>query len=229
MKAVLFDLDNTLYPEIEFVKSGFRTVARYLISRYDLNEESLLAQMLEILQKDGRGKVFNILLHNLGLYQEEMVKLLVYIYRSHKPMIRLYGDSMATIDYLKRCSMCLGILTDGMASVQRSKITALGLESFIDAIICTDELGRECCKPSVVPYKIALDLFDASPSHAAYIGDDPTKDFLGPNSMGMLTIQLKRDMHHSSITNAISEPASAKFVVRRLGDILPIIEGKRNA
>ena len=151
MKAVLFDLDNTLYPEIEFVKSGFRTVARYLSSRFDMNEDSLFTQMLDILERDGRGKVFDNLLYELGLYQEERIKLLVYLYRSHKPSISPYRDCVLTFEHLKHWGMRLGILTDGMASVQRNKIAALGLEDVLDAIMCTDELGSEYWKPSVVP------------------------------------------------------------------------------
>lgn len=228
MKAVLFDLDNTLYPEIEFVKSGFRTLARYLSSRYHFNGDSLFTQMLDILQRDGRGKVFDSLLHNLGLYTEEKVKLLVYLYRSHCPTIHLYEDALATLQHLRRCGMRLGIVTDGMASVQRNKIAALGLESLFDVIICTDELGRECWKPSTIPYKIALDLLQVSSSEAVYVSDDPSKDFLGPNSIGMPTIQVKRQIQQN-MTDVIPESARPKFVVKGLEEILPIIGGKCSA
>lgn len=222
MKAVLFDLDNTLYPEIEFVRSGFRTVARYLSSRYNFNEDFLFTQMLDILQRDGRGKVFDSLLQNLGLYMEEGVKLLVYLYRSHRPVIYLYEDVLPTLEHLRRCDIRLGIVTDWMASVQRNKITALGLESLFHVIVCTDELGQDCGKPSTIPYKVALELLQVSSSEAAYVGDDPSKDFLGPNSIGMLTIHVKRQVPQSMI-NVIPEPARAKFVVSGLEEILPII------
>lgn len=226
MKAVLFDLDNTLYPEMEFVKSGFRAVAHYLSARYHLDEESLFAQTIDILQNVGRGKIFDNLLYNLGLYQEERVKVLVYIYRSHKPTINLYEDSLPTFMNLKDCGIRLGILTDGMASMQRNKIAALGLEGVFDAIVCTDELGKEFWKPSIIPYKVALDLLEVSPSEAAYVGNDPAKDFVGANSMKMLTIQVTRDTHRDFTPNGIPEPARANFIVRRLEETLPIIEGK---
>jgi putative hydrolase of the HAD superfamily len=229
MKAVLFDLDNTLYPEIEFVKSGFRAVARYLSSRYHFHEDFLLTHMLSVLQKDGRGKVFDSLLHELGIYQEERVKLLVYLYRSHKPNIGPYKDCVPTFQHLRHRGMRLGVLTDGIASVQRNKIAALGLEDVLDAIVCTDELGSEYWKPSVVPYKLALELLGVSPSNAAYVGDDPSKDFLGPNSMGMLTIQVAREVNQNPVTNVTPEGAAARFVVKELEDTLTILEGKTNA
>lgn len=229
MKAVLFDLDNTLYPEIEFVKSGFRTVARYLNSRYHFSEDSLFTQMLDILQRDGRGKVFDSLLDNLGLYTEDGVKLLVYLYRSHCPTIRLYEDVLPTLEALKCYGTRLGVVTDGMASVQRNKIAALGLQNLFDAIVCADELGKECWKPSTISYKVALDLLQVSPSEAVYVGDDPSKDFVGPNLIGMLTIQVKRQMQQHFMPEAIPEPNGAKVIVERLEEILPIVGGKRNA
>lgn len=228
MKAVLFDLDNTLYPEIEFVKSGFRTVARYLSSRYHFDESALFTQMLHILQRDGRGKVFDTLLHKLNLYTEERVKLLVYLYRSHCPTICLYEDTLPTLEYLRRRGMLLGIVTDGMASVQRNKITALGLDKLFDVIICTDEMGKECWKPSVIPYKAALDFLQVRSSEATYVGDDTSKDFLGPNSLGMLTIQVNRSMQKNSI-DIISGATKAKFVVKELREILAIVEGRNDA
>lgn len=229
MKAVLFDLDNTLYPEIEFVESGFGTVAHYLSSRYHFSEDSLFTQMLDIMQRDGRGKVFDSLLYNLGLYTEEKVKLLVYLYRSHRPTIHLFEDVLPTLEHLRNCSMRLGIVTDGVASVQRNKIAALGLENLFDAIVCTDELGGECWKPSTIPYKVALELLQVTPLEAIYVGNDPSKDFLGPNSIGMLTIQVKRQMQQNSMPDVVPEAAGARLVIQGLEDILSLIGGKYNA
>ena len=185
MKAVLFDLDDTLYPEMEFVKSGFRVVARYLSERYNLDEKVLFAQLLHILQTDGRGKVFDTLLVEQGLYTDDLVKLLVYLYHSHQPSIRVYEEVLPTLERLRHYGVHLGLVTDGMASVQRNKIRALGLEDSLDVIICTDEIGKDCWKPSTVPFKIALDLLRCSPSEAVYVGDDPSKDFLAPNSLAI--------------------------------------------
>lgn len=228
MKAVLFDLDNTLYPEIEFVKSGFRAVARYLVSKHHFSEDLIVKQMLDILEKDGRGKVFDSSLHNLGLYSEDMVKLLVFIYRSHHPRIQLYSDVLPTLKKLRSWSLRMGIITDGMASVQRNKIASLAFDKIFDAIVFSDEIGREFWKPSTMPYKVALNLLQISPLESAYVGDDPSKDFLGSNSIGMYTIQVKREMQQNK-TDVIPEPARARVIVKKLDEILPIIKEKRNA
>jgi len=226
MKAVLFDLDDTLYPEIEFVKSGFSSIARYLSLRYHIDKYTLFNQMLDLLQRDGRGKVFDTLLRNLNLYTEEKVRLLVYLYRSHRPTIHLYEDALPTLEHLIHRNICLGLVTDGMASVQRNKIAALKLESLFDVIVCTDELGREYWKPSTTPYNIALDFLEVTPLETTYVGNDPSKDFLGANILGMSTIQVRRSEQQNCAPDEIPESAAAKIAIKGLNAILPIVGAK---
>jgi len=228
LKAVLFDMDDTLYPESDFVKSGFRAVSCYLRSKYGLAEDWLLDEMLRILQRDGRGKVFDTLLENLGLYSDDHIKLLVYIYRSHRPTIYPFRDVLPIVDNLKKDGLRLGIVTDGMGSVQRNKIAALGMESLFDVIVCTDELGREYWKPSVVAFKIALELLQVSATQAAYVGDNVHKDFVGPNSIGMLTIQVRKQDVQNVRAEGLYDPLlSARFIVDELKEIRTLIRGRR--
>lgn len=229
MRAVIFDLDGTLYPELEFVRSGFREVARYLDARYHLGEARVLDLLLEKLRAEGRGRVFDGVLRELGVYTEERVRLLLFLYRSHRPEIRLHGDVLPTLEELGRRGVRLGLVTDGMASVQRRKIAALGLEGVLDAIVCSDELGGDCWKPSAVPYRIALDLLGAAPLDAAYVGDDVRKDFLWPNSAGMLTIEVRREVPGGADPRPVPEASRARAVVSRLEDILPLVEGSVHA
>ena len=64
---LIFDLDDTLYKEREFVKSGFKAVSRYLHFKFNLNEKKIFLQLLKILKKNGRGKIFDILCFQLKL------------------------------------------------------------------------------------------------------------------------------------------------------------------
>ncbi len=81
MKAILFDLDDTLYLEMEFVESGFRAVAHYMASKYAIDKELMLQQLLHILSRDGRGKVFDTLPSQYRLYAEDLVKTLISFFR----------------------------------------------------------------------------------------------------------------------------------------------------
>lgn len=224
MNSVIFDLDNTLYDEMEYVKSGFRFVSSYLSSKYNLNNEEVFSQMIDILEKDGRGSIFNTLLERIGLYSEEIIHLLVYLYRSHVPEIKLYDDVLSVFNSLRDLNFRIGIITDGRASVQKNKVAALDLEKYVNIIIYTDKLGFENWKPSTIPYKIALELLNSSPDESFYIGDDPYKDFLGPQLMGMKTIQIKRDIEENYWANKGFMKTKPNFLVDNLEDILPLIK-----
>ena len=192
MKAVIFDLDDTLYEERQFVESGFRAVAHVLAKRSGRTETALFARMLEILQAQGRGAIFDTLLAEVspGSHTPDEVRLLLYVYRSHRPAIALFPEARPTLALLREAGYRLGIVTDGAGTVQRNKIAALDLEPLVDAVVCTDEIGREWWKPSTTPFNVALALLDVAAADAAYVGNDPGKDFAGPNALGMRTIQI---------------------------------------
>jgi putative hydrolase of the HAD superfamily len=192
VKAVLFDLDDTLYPERTFVESGFRAVSRFLATRHDLQEDRVAARMLEILDAEGRGKVFDRVLEEAGLLSEWRVRLLLHVYRTHRPTISLFEDVVPSLTKLRERGVWLGIVTDGMASVQRRKMSALGIERYVDVVVCSDELGPEGWKPSPVAFQAALELLEIAPEEAAYVGDNVLKDFAGPNRLGMLSVVIRR-------------------------------------
>ena len=228
MKVVIFDLDDTLYDEYEFVKSGFKVVAAYLSSRYELDKNDIFTRLCEITKRDGRGKVFNTLLSNLGLYSLERVQTLIYIYRSHLPKIFLEKRVVYYLNTLRKKGLLLGIVTDGKSSVQSRKVEALGLKDYFDLILCSDELGREYWKPSTVPFKVVLDLLKTPPEKAVYVGDNVRKDFYGPNLMGLLTIQLRKWLKRENDQNDqphsfLSTDFHAKYVVEELEEINTII------
>lgn len=225
MKAILFDLDNTLYPEIEYVKSGFRCVSSYLNSKYDLDKEEIFFRLIDLFEKNGRGKIFDSLLKELGLYSNKNIHLLIYLYRSHFPKIKLYDDTIFVINALKKLDLQIGLITDGRASVQQNKVFALKLDSMFDIIIYTDKLGFENWKPSPLPFKIALDLLNSTPNEVIYVGDDPYKDFSGPKSIGMKTIQIKRNIKETYWKDKGFKKTNANFLVNDLEEIIGIIEG----
>ncbi|MGA9977248.1 MAG: HAD hydrolase-like protein [Candidatus Sulfotelmatobacter sp.] len=191
LQAILFDLDNTLYPEEEFVMSGFRAVANCLAARENLDAEKLHKRMLHILHTQGRERVFNTLLAELKLDSNIWLRTLLLVYRSHQPAINLFPGVADALGTLKKRGVRLGLITDGTASVQRRKIAALDLERHMDVIVCTDELGAGCAKPSTVPFEVALNLLGVAPNRAAYVADDVQKDFAGPNRLRIKSVQVR--------------------------------------
>ncbi|MCI4625219.1 MAG: HAD hydrolase-like protein [Candidatus Magnetoovum sp. WYHC-5] len=219
MKAVFFDLDDTLYPERKFVTNGFWVCARFLAKRYGLDKGDVFSKFYLRFMSKGRKQIFDVALKELGIYSDDLVKLLVYLYRCRKPEIELYDDARPTISHLKDMGFLTGLITDGMASVQKNKVAALNIEGLFDIIVYTDEICPECWKPSSVPFKIALELLNVEASHAYYVGDNTQKDFDGPLKLGMGAIYINRE-------KKVTPEIAGVHVIQTLSDVLSIVSNE---
>ncbi len=195
MAAVLFDLDDTLYPELTFVHGGLRAAADRLGRRTGQARERLFERMVAIHEADGRGRIFDTLVAEIAAQDPVLVPLLIFAYRSHEPRIAVFDDVAPVLAALRNAGIRLGLVTDGLASVQRRKVEALGLDELVDVVVPTSELGPGVDKRSPVGHLVALDILGVPPSAATYVGNDPRKDFIGARAAGMSTIRV-RDMPH---------------------------------
>jgi putative hydrolase of the HAD superfamily len=224
MNAVIFDLDNTLYCERDYVESGFNRVASYLSSKNNLDKNVLFNRLIDIFEFNGRGSIFDVLLKEYGLYSELNVYLCVYLYRSHTPDIKLYSNVLSVLKCLRELNLQLGIITDGRASVQKNKVAALDLEDYFDIIVYTDKLGEANWKPSTIPYEVALKLLNSNPDESVYIGDDPFKDFTAPKKLGMKTIMVESEVMESYWADKGFEPTEADYFVTELKEVISIVK-----
>jgi putative hydrolase of the HAD superfamily len=190
IKAVIFDLDGTLYDEIQFVLSGFREVSKHLCSRYNLNYAEVYNVLVSDFEHGLRRKNFDILLEKMRL--KGNVKELVKIYRAHIPDISLYEDAKEILPKLKG-KYKLGIITEGYKKTQENKISVLGIKEYFDVIIIAYADGKAYGKLSTKPFKMALNRIAVKPEECIYVGNDPAKDFLGANKLGIHTVRVKRE------------------------------------
>jgi putative hydrolase of the HAD superfamily len=183
IQALIFDLDDTLYPEKDFVTSGYQAVARHLASRYGCSYDFAFSTMMTTLDTLGRAKVFPTLLVRLPSVSIPLAEL-VAVYRQHRPLICLFPGYLGLLKDLAR-RYRLGVITDGLPEVQERKIRALGLEGVMEKILYTWEYGSEKQKPHPLPFSMMLEALKADPESALYIGDNPQKDCKGAHGIGM--------------------------------------------
>jgi putative hydrolase of the HAD superfamily len=189
--AWIFDLDDTLYCEHDYVRSGFRAVAAHLAERHRIPAAELYKEMVRVWQEDGRGRVFDRVCAKFRL--NDPVADLVEVYRGHEPDISLYEDARQLMDAARERGVKLGLITDGDARAQRRKIRALGIEKWISAVVVSDELGGpECWKPHPLPYEMAARQLGVPLHECVYVGDNPHKDFVTARKLGMGTIRIIR-------------------------------------
>lgn len=197
IKAILFDLDDTLYPERDFVFSGFRAVSEWVQSRLGLPSDSCFRRLQELFREGVRKDTFNVWLAECCPDRLGMVADLVQVYRNHIPRISPYSEVVPVLSRL-RDSYVLGLVTDGLCDVQERKLAALDLTHLLSAVVFSDSLGIDAWKPSPVPYKAALAELGVQAFDAVYVGDNPLKDFLGARRAGLWSIRVQRpECEHS--------------------------------
>jgi putative hydrolase of the HAD superfamily len=197
---VAFDLDDTLYPEETFVRSGFRAVAALLSRRWDVSEDEALNIMWDSLERHGRGTQFDDVVAALGLRGRQSVRELVRAYRHHRPEISLPDVSRRTLERLR--PRPLYVVTDGHKVVQQNKIDALGLTPFIRRAYLTHRYGIHNRKPSVHVFELIMRRERCRPSDLVYIGDDPSKDFRGLRPLGVHTVRVTTGRHAQVVVPA---------------------------
>jgi putative hydrolase of the HAD superfamily len=177
--AVIFDLDDTLYPEKEYVRSGFRAVAACIPQVKDAQQKlwSAFEQGLPAI---------DTVLNSEGLRSEELRCNCLQAYRKNDPTIELYPEARELLEWLKLQSVKIGVLTDGRPEGQWAKVKALALEETADQIIVTDELGGvQFRKPCDIAFRMMQGRLQIPYEQMLYVGDNPEKDFKAGKQLGM--------------------------------------------
>lgn len=179
IRAVIFDLDDTLYAEKEYVKSGYDAVGA-------ASDIPALAEKLWVAFEKGLPAIDTVL-EKAGKLSEK--DRLLTVYRSHKPTLSLYKGAETLLKRLKAEGIQVGIITDGRPEGQRNKLEALGLYDLADEIIVTDELGGvRFRKPNDIAFRIMQCRMNVPFANMVYVGDNVHKDFNAPRTLGMQSV-----------------------------------------
>ena len=210
-KVVCFDLDDTLYKEIDYVQSAFNEIAAFV------GHSELLSKMLQWYNEG--NNVFQEL--NNYLNKETPVISYLEIYRNHYPTISLSEGVEEVLNELMSRVFILGLVTDGRSRTQRNKIKALGLERWFESsyIIISEEFGTD--KSDEKNFRYFMDL--CAKASFVYVGDNPKKDFVVPNQLHWKTIMLKdngRNIHHQM---EVPEDYFPQIVISNIRELLNIL------
>ena len=180
-KIIVFDLDDTLYKEVDFVLSGYRAVDARVKADYNFDcAFEIMRQAFEAHENpfDALEKAID---GNID------TKALVETYRNHMPDIALSRTTELTLDNLAGEDAVLCLITDGRSITQRNKIAALKLNRYIldENITISEEIGAE--KTERRAFDIIAKKFPQA-KQFYYIGDNTAKDFFWPNRMKWTTI-----------------------------------------
>jgi putative hydrolase of the HAD superfamily len=223
LEGVVFDLDDTLFAERQYVLSGFRAVANWLEERHAVPGGPAFSELRALFEAGVRLTTFDEWLDGRGLSDVVETRELVEVYRNHVPAISPAPGVDALLESLGG-RWRLGLVSDGYAQVQRAKFRALRLTGHFEAVVFSDELGRAHWKPSPRPFEVVSEMLGVAAANCVYVADNPTKDFLGARSTGMTTVRLRRPEG----VYALAEPPTAAhapdFEVVETWAIRPLLE-----
>ncbi len=221
LKAVLFDLDNTLF---DFMRMKHESCAAAVEAMVDaglgLEREQALKLLFQLYDKHGieysrifqeflqmaKGKVdFRILAEGVVAYRKAQLRY-----------VKPYPGAVRTLIALKEQGLKLAIVSDAPAVNAFIRMVEMGLPDFFDAVVTYDDTGER--KPSKKPFAIALGKLRVAASEVLYVGDWPERDIAGAKSVGLRTAFAK---YGAMQPNAKS---GADFELESIGDIIGIVE-----
>src|SRR5262245_26349980 len=173
-RAVLFDLDDTLYPYRRFVVSGFAAVAHHLARGARLDERAVFMTLVRASHGADRGRELQTCIERFGL-EEKWLSGLVELIRNHEPVLRLPPAAVRVLRALLR-GWRLGIVTNGLPHVQANKVRALRVRSLVDTVVYAGLCGTGAGKPDPAPFEEALRRLDVDRSRTVFVGDDARCD-----------------------------------------------------
>jgi putative hydrolase of the HAD superfamily len=214
MDVIIFDLDDTLYDEKTFVKSGHKAVSSFLSPILQVDQEKIFCALQEELA-NGREGLFDRVVGRYKKDNKKLVKQCLAVYRAHTPEIVLSDDAKMCLEQLEDKSVY--VVTDGNVLVQRRKCVALGLREKVKKCLCSWAYGRKYSKPSPYCFEKICRWENISPSQAVYIADNPHKDFVGIKPLGFHTIRLLAGPYAK---DKVAPEYEAEQSVLHLSDIL---------
>lgn len=188
IKAVLLDLDNTLYDEHQFVKSGFKAVSRELANNFGLKEDLIYSHLYKIFVEQGRHQVFTQTLNYYDIYTDVTFSHILEVYRNHTPQISIFKDVNDVLSDLKK-KYRLGLVTDGLKFVQKNKVKALKIGRYFDDTVYAIDYGSKCCQK---PFSVVLEKLQVKANESVYVDDDPYRGFAVAKQLGIRTIRMLR-------------------------------------
>lgn len=200
---MVFDLDDTLYNELEYLRSAYIEIAM----KSDPQNWKLLFARLFSLYRNGLD-AFAHVSETYDISKDSLLKT----YRSHIPVLYPFEGVLDVFQGIKNKKGKICIITDGRAATQRKKIKALGLLKYIDTIIISEETGFE--KPDGHNYNMIEDTFQNADYW--YIADNIRKDFIAPNRRGWNSIGIidnGLNIHHEGHLHFNKETLPEHFIL----------------
>lgn len=218
-RAVVFDLDDTLYPYRRFVVSGFAAVAERLSALCGVDPRSAFRLLVHAGMSGDRGQEIQASLCALGL-PLSLLPGLVEVMKSHQPVLRLPRTSARVLTELRAMGWRLGVLTNGPRATQARKVDALDLAARVDAVVYATQHGTGAGKPELAPFVEVARRLDVVCRRVVFVGNDERCDVVGARQAGMRAVLATAWSGESSPATAAHLSVTQLSVIPRVAHAL---------
>jgi putative hydrolase of the HAD superfamily len=205
LKGVFFDIDDTLFSTTDFAERA-RRLAVEAMRRVGLRlpADHIQRELAEVIAEFSSNYEhhFDKLLLRLprrafdGVNPAILVAAGVHAYHDAKVhQLRPYPDVPPVLARLAKTDLIRGVITSGLQVKQADKLLRLGLYGHFTptALFISDQIGIS--KPNPKLYQRACDEVGLRPEELMYVGDHPAQDIDPANSLGMVTVHVRRGKH----------------------------------
>jgi putative hydrolase of the HAD superfamily len=229
LKAIFFDIDDTLYSTYEFSEMARENAIKAMINAgLRMSQEELRQELDEIVHEFSSNYEhhFDKLLMRIprrfykGINAAVLIAAGVVAYHDTKfRHLNAYDDALEVLKLLYNSDLILGIITAGITIKQSEKLIRLKVMPYMtpSAIFISDQIGIS--KPNVKLYQRACSDLNIRPSESMYIGDNPRNDIDPPNQIGMVTVRNCRSSRYLD-QESDTEP---DYEIHNFWDLLDIL------
>ena len=225
IRAVLFDLDNTLLDFMKMKNSAINAAVKSMIfTGLNIKKEQAIQDIYKIYEEYGYEyqEVFDLFLKNtIGKVDYKILAAGIISYKKAKEnSLTLYKNVDKTLLKLTKMGLKIGVISDAPSREAWIRICSMNLEHVFDTVVTLHEQGIH--KPSPEPFKQAMKDLDVLPNETIMVGDWPERDIKGANEVGMKTAFAKYGDTFDT------KNSGADFELKDISDLINIIQNINN-
>jgi len=215
LKAVFFDIDNTLFPTRDFTELARKGAIKAMVKEgLPFSEKRAYSELLRVVKKYGPNypKHFDRLLERLGTgYDPKLIAAGVIAYHEAKGRLAPYPDVPPTLRALRRKGLRLYALSRGVDIKQWDKLIRLNLHPLFNGVFVTDA-------KTTAFYRSVLRRLKLQPDEAVMVGDCPRIDVIPAKKAGITAIHLLKGKHAHD-----PDGRKADFRIKSMRELLVVL------
>jgi putative hydrolase of the HAD superfamily len=224
IKAVFFDLDNTLVDFFRMKRSAVKAaVISMLDAGLEMSFDDAYEHIMKVYNTEGieYQEVFDRFLEeSIGSINHKILAAAIVAYRrAREEALVLYPRANRTLAYLAKHGVKLAIVTDAPPKQAWLRLYQLNLHHIFDAVIVSEEAGAP--KPSPLPFRKALETLNLKPEEALMVGDWPERDIVGAKNVGIRTVFARYGDPRGVVDSG------ADYDINDIGELISIVENAK--